>query len=246
MRTQDDNARLNDRLSRLDEPILLIKYQCMTDLVSPERRKPGRKPGCEKIPGSGRKPGGKNKVSADFRSIVLTRGKPLEVLCDISRGVKIRVGPQAGPGQPAYVYPTMQERAAAAKILADKIFPAGLPELAGKDGAPLNPAPEYTNTERARKLLFLISRSLHDQGYSLSRDGKVYPTQPIKTQPTADRHAEIEAARAVMATPAPDEPEEKTGRPWPTEAERYDATRREEQGFADHNQFNVVRIKPRA
>ena len=148
----------------------------MTEFVSPERRKPGRKPGCEKIPGSCRKPGGKNKVSADFRSIVLTRGKPLELLCDISRGVKIRVGPQAGPGQPAYVYPTRQERAAAAKILADKIFPAGLPELAGKDGTPLNPTEPVSSTDLAHWINFLFAKQLYDQGFSVGRDGTITAT----------------------------------------------------------------------
>ena len=96
----------------------------LTDALKPAPKRRGRKPGGGKVPGSGRKPGVKNKVSHDMKTVILTRGKPLELLCDISRGVKVRVGPQAGPGEPQYAYPSLQERAAAAKILLDKLVPA--------------------------------------------------------------------------------------------------------------------------
>lgn len=220
----------------------------MTDLVPRERRKPGRKPGCGKIPGSGRKPGGKNKVASDFRAIILTRGKPLELLCDISRGVKIRVGPQAGPGTPQYVYPTMQERASAAKILVDKLLPAAQ-EITGKDGAPLHPAPKLTDMQSAQKLAFIFARQLHNQGYRIDGKGKISPKTTTSPKPTSDRSAEIEAAQAAIlpqaAAPGPT-PEEEAAARRERADERYLLTRSEEQGFSEQNQPNVVRFRPNA
>jgi hypothetical protein len=136
----------------------------MSDLIPPERKKRGRKPGCEKIPGSGRKPGTGNKISHDLKEVILARGKPLELLCDISRGVRVRVGPQAGPSEPQYTYPTLQERASAAKILLDKLMPtASSTEITGKDGAPLMPDAEpMTDFEVARRIAYVLAKGAKD------------------------------------------------------------------------------------
>tara|TARA_R110000782_G_scaffold13999_27_gene42059 strand:+ start:63326 stop:64018 length:693 start_codon:yes stop_codon:yes gene_type:complete len=133
------------------------------DITKPEPKRRGRKPGCGKVPGSGRKPGVTNKIPKDMKSIILARGKPLELLCDISRGVKIRTGPQAGPGEPQYTYPTLQERAAAAKILLDKLMPAanGVAGKDGEDGAPLTPSFDKMNPieqrDVARRLAYVLT-----------------------------------------------------------------------------------------
>jgi hypothetical protein len=137
----------------------------ITEALAPAGKKRGRKPGGGKVPGSGRKAGGANKVTPDLREMILTRGKPIELLCDISRGVKIRVGPQAGPGEAQYAYPTMQERAAAAKILIDKIIAAPPASTAKEDGAPLHGEAKEkpTDLEVARWMLFEINKATREK-----------------------------------------------------------------------------------
>lgn len=114
------------------------------------KRRPGRLKGCAKPAGSGRKPGQKNKITTSVKETIMARGKPIELLCDIARGVKIRVGAQAGPAKPEYVYPTLKERAHAAEILAGKIV-ADLKatELSGPDGKPIQ-TQDTTDTPEAR------------------------------------------------------------------------------------------------
>ena len=90
------------------------------------------------MPGSGRKPGQVNKVTKDIKEMIIKRGKPAELLCDVVRGKKIRVGPQAGPGDPEYVYPTLQDRVSAARVLIGKVAPdMRSQELTGADGGPI-------------------------------------------------------------------------------------------------------------
>ena len=50
-------------------------------LQSDETRLPGRPPGQRKT--GGRKPGVPNKVTRDVKEMILKRGKPLELLCDV-------------------------------------------------------------------------------------------------------------------------------------------------------------------
>ncbi|MCF8708359.1 hypothetical protein [Rhizorhapis sp. SPR117] len=138
------------------------KLPALTDELRPAPKKRGRKPGGGKVPGSGRKPGGKNKIPTDMRSVILARGKPLELLCDISRGVKIRVGPQAGPSEAQYTYPTLQERAAAAKILIDKLLPAAsVDSSTGQpmaDNADLDLATRAGKLDIAKRLAFVLKQ----------------------------------------------------------------------------------------
>jgi hypothetical protein len=126
-----------------------------------EKRRPGRQKGLGKVKGSGRKPGQPNKITKDIKETIMKRGKPLELLCDVVRGKKIRVGPQAGPGEPKYVYPTLQDRVSAARVLIGKVAPdMKATELSGPDGAAvaiktdsgLDPA-----IELARRFSFIIA-----------------------------------------------------------------------------------------
>jgi hypothetical protein len=167
-----------------------------TDVLDPAPRKRGRKPGCEKIPGSGRKPGGKNKVPKDLRQMILERGKPLELLCDISRGVKIRVGPQAGPGEAQYQYPTLTERAAAAKILCDKLIAAAPSSPPAEGTEP--PPPELfepgldPNLALARRVAFLLkkgeaaAKSLQPAAERPSQPAPVSPVTISTPEPTPE------------------------------------------------------------
>jgi len=103
------------------------------------KRRRGRPPGLGRVPGSGRKKGTANKLTANLKDIIVRRGRPLELLCDVAAGRKIRVGPQAGPGA-KYEYPGLGERIGAAKALLCKIIPdLKANEITGKDGDPLMP-----------------------------------------------------------------------------------------------------------
>ena len=129
--------------------------------AAPEKGRPGRRKGTRKT--GGRKKGVPNKISRDVKETILKRGKPLELLCDVARGVKIRVGPQAGPEKPEYQYPSLQERIAAAKTLLSKIVPdLKSQELSGPDGTPLqfqrNPD-EVSDTEIARRIVWILTQA---------------------------------------------------------------------------------------
>ncbi|WP_428660472.1 hypothetical protein [Reyranella sp.] len=110
----------------------------MTDEVTDQPIAPrrGRPLGLPKS--GGRKKGVPNKTTADAKETILKRGKPMELLCDVARGLKIRVGPQAGPGEPQFVYPTLGERLQAARTLLAKVVPdVKAVEVTGKDGGPI-------------------------------------------------------------------------------------------------------------
>lgn len=115
-------------------------------------RGPGRQPGLPRVPGSGRKKGQANHVNRDIRELIITRGQPVEFLCDVVKGRKVRVGPQAGPGEPMFVYPSLGDRLKAAGILAAKVVPDMKSlEATGADGTPLIPSPVALATVADRR-----------------------------------------------------------------------------------------------
>jgi hypothetical protein len=181
--------------------VTMEKLPAITEVLEPAPKKRGRKPGSPKVPGSGRKPGSKNKVRADLREMILDRGKPIELLCDISRGVKIRVGPQGGPACAQYVYPTLQERAAAAKILADMVKPPAAPQTGA--GAPLTPETEMSDIEAVRRIHFAFSKVARDK----LPPGAVQPNtwdgikRVISDEPWSPDEPEEVAAREEMYRP---------------------------------------------
>ena len=127
-----------------------------------EKRQPGRPKGLGKVKGSGRKPGQQNKITRDIKDTIMKRGKPLELLCDVVRGKKVRVGPQAGPGEPEYVYPSLQDRLSAARVLIGKIAPdMKATELSGPDGSAIEITAGDGNlnpmAEAARRFSFIMA-----------------------------------------------------------------------------------------
>lgn len=235
--------------------------QSTAEILAPLPKRPGRPKGLPKT--GGRKPGGKNKVSADLRAMILERGKPIELLCDISRGVKIRVGPQAGPGDPQFQYPTLGERAQAAKLLLDKLVPAALPLPAPSSGVP-EPR-EQSDIDVARHIAFTMSQAARDKLPEGSEQPRTWDgmKRVVREEPwDPDEPAEVEARekpyrRAPIAIPAPvkatapalvyrDPPE-----PTPEEkraAQLRDEDRlaslREERAFRGRATPNVVRLRP--
>ena len=99
-------------------------------------KRPGPPKGTPKPPGSGRKPGQRNKITATTREAISLLGKPIETLCAISAGKRIRViGPD---GRPAWTWPTLDQRSAAAGKLITRLVPQ-LSDVAisGPDGGPI-------------------------------------------------------------------------------------------------------------
>jgi len=99
----------------------LLTFDPPQEIEQPARRKPGRPKGSPRVPGSGRKAGTPNRTTAEIRELIQKRGRPVELLCAIAAGRRVKVG----RGQ--YAYPDLQERAAAAKLLLDKLVPPPKP-----------------------------------------------------------------------------------------------------------------------
>ena len=190
----------------------------------------GRPKGLPKPHGSGRTLGVPNRITRDIRATAAKHStKAINTLVRLLSD------------------PDTKVRAVAAREILDRAHgrPMTPQEITGKDGAPLNPTEPVSSTDLAHRINFLFAKELHKQGFSVGKDGAISAhAASSSAAPSADRRAEIEAAQAAMATPTPSAPGEKAGRSWPTEEERFDATRREEQGLASHNQFNVARFRP--
>jgi hypothetical protein len=131
----------------------------MTDDLAPpavttEPRKPGRRSGMPRVPGSGRKAGTPNATTAELRQLIIAKGRPLEFLCAVASGQRIRVGPLAGPGEAKYVYPNLEQRLRAATILAGKISPdMKAQEITGAGGSALLPAPRVFTPEAEQRMV---------------------------------------------------------------------------------------------
>jgi hypothetical protein len=116
-------------------------------------RKPGRPKGLGKVPGSGRQKGVPNHAGDESRELIFRHGQPIKFLSDIVRGLRVRVGAQAGPGAPEWIYPSLNDRLKAAAILAPKILP-DLTAIAVK--AEVEAIGEMTNFELARGIAFML------------------------------------------------------------------------------------------
>jgi hypothetical protein len=102
-----------------------------------EKRGPGRPKGLGRVPGSGRKPGTPNRTTAQLREQI-TAARPVEFLIKVAEGRRVRIGPQAGPGEAAYAYPSLEQRLRAAELLMKKILPdLTTAEVTGPGGGPL-------------------------------------------------------------------------------------------------------------
>ena len=105
--------------------------------VAPEKRGPGRPKGLGRVPGSGRQKGTPNRTTAELREQI-TAARPVEFLIKVAQGRRIRIGPQGGPGEAAYAYPSLEQRLRAAELLMKKILPdLTAAEVTGADGGPI-------------------------------------------------------------------------------------------------------------
>ncbi len=108
----------------------------MTDITT-EKRKPGRPKGYPRS--GGRAKGVPNKSSQLGRDFIIRRGAPIEILCKIARGEKIQSADPESASKRCGIYPTIDQRHAAARILAAKIVPdMKAVEVSGPLGEPLS------------------------------------------------------------------------------------------------------------
>ena len=109
----------------------------MSDIEKP-KRKSGRPKGYPRS--GGRKPGTPNKSTQLGRDYIIKHGCPIEILCKVSKGEKVMAAADiATAAMRNGVYPTIDQRLAAARILAAKICPdQKAVEVSGPLGEPLS------------------------------------------------------------------------------------------------------------
>ena len=122
---------------------------------SPERKKPGRPKGCEKIPGSGRKKGRPSVLGSEARKYLAGASGYLDVLARVCKGAPVRM---SGPtGKKTWHHPDWPDRKWALELIASKCIPTmAASEISGPDQTPL--ATEYTDKEWARRLAYLLTK----------------------------------------------------------------------------------------
>ena len=87
-----------------------------------QKRPPGRPRGYPRS--GGRKPGTPNKSTQLGRDFIIKRGAPIEILCKIAKGEKIQAAADTASAAKRHgIFPTIDQRLAAARILAAKIVP---------------------------------------------------------------------------------------------------------------------------
>ena len=199
-------------------------------------RRVGRPKGLPRPPGAGRKKGVPNRATRDVRAAAAKyTSKALRALVELLGDADGKV------------------RAIAAREILDRAHgkPMTPVEATGKDGAPLNPPSDVSAREIAHRLIFSVTKDLHDKGFTLGKDGRIAPRAASPEAPaTPDRRAQIEAAQAErfkhLPAVAETTPVEEEAARQEREAEAYYASRRDEQGLRPPAaEFNVVRMKPR-
>ena len=109
----------------------------MTASAKKTARPSGRPRGYPKS--GGRKPGTANKSSQLGRDFIIKRGAPIETLCKIAKGEKIQAADSESASKRSGIYPTIDQRLQAARILAAKVVPdQKAVEVSGPLGEPLS------------------------------------------------------------------------------------------------------------
>jgi len=89
--------------------------------AAPAKRPPGRPKGLPRT--GGRAKGTPNKATSLSRDYIVRRGAPIAFLCSVVRGTAIEAAPEPGARKREKVVPTLDQRIAAAKVLAAKVLP---------------------------------------------------------------------------------------------------------------------------
>jgi hypothetical protein len=166
-----------------------------------EKGRRGRMPGYGKVPGSGLKKGQK-VITADLKNEILVKGRPLKLLIDVCRGVKIRVGPQAGPGA-KYEYPDLRQRIDAARVLLAKVLPdMKHTELSGVDGGPIQ---QEIQLEAAARVAAIFAQATNGEAVAEKLpDEALHTIQAVNFLQAAQRQAQASRdARPALVEPKP-------------------------------------------
>jgi hypothetical protein len=170
----------------------------------------GRLPGHGRVPGSGLKKG-QRVITAEIKGDILAKGRPIELLCNISRGLKIRVGPVTGPNA-KFVYPTLSERISAAKLLLSKVVPDMRSiELGGSaEGEPIRTehrdasslGPNEEAARRIRLLLHMAEESEQEEEAPPTDGRPIRHTNGVAVTPVKSELAaghELQLADGIVA-----------------------------------------------
>ena len=109
----------------------------MTDPTAEKlRRPPGRPKGYPRS--GGRAKGTANKSTQLGRDFIIKKGAPIEILCRIAKGEKIQAAADTASAAKRHgIFPTIDQRLTAARILAAKIVPdMKSVDLSADGGAP--------------------------------------------------------------------------------------------------------------
>jgi hypothetical protein len=130
----------------------------------------------------------------------------VEFLIKVAEGRRIRIGPQAGPGEPTYAYPSMEQRLRAAELL-KKILPdLTASEVSGPGGKDLIPAePGLSDLQLAQWITFLLAKGARGLPVSNSEPAALSPSPPAVTagaRAVLGRQRACEGSRTATEQPA--------------------------------------------
>ena len=155
----------------------------------PPKRPQGRPKGLGRVPGSGRKKGTANKVTQDVRDYIMDKGKPLELLFKICAGNLIKVGDADGGSKK--VYPSLADRATAARVLLAKVLPdMKATEITGADGGAVEIVTDgglAPMAEVARRLSFIMASGDAAAGVTV----ETQPLTPLQPEPLEQSIVEV-------------------------------------------------------
>ena len=86
-----------------------------------EKKKVGRPKGLPRT--GGRQPGTPNRVNQVTRDFIISHGTPIETLCKIAKGLKLKAAAADEATKSQCIFPTLDQRLTAARILASKVMP---------------------------------------------------------------------------------------------------------------------------
>ncbi|MEE9289805.1 MAG: hypothetical protein V3U99_02220 [Alphaproteobacteria bacterium] len=93
----------------------------MNDEDKPKKRPPGRPKGHPKT--GRRRKGVANRTRVQTLERIEREADPIDFLCRVARGLQFEAATEAGAAEKVKMYPTLDQRLDAAKILARKVLP---------------------------------------------------------------------------------------------------------------------------
>ena len=166
------------------------------DAVIDEPRRPGRRKGSPKVPGSGRKAGTPNRSTMTTRERIQELADPIAFLADVMAGKRMTAAGEPGDMKRTWCYPTLAQRVQASETLLRKLLPdLKATELSGPDGAPLVEVPQLSLFEASRRLMTMIQLGELEVRHLAEMDAPTTDAEP-------EDETETPGAREVLIRPA--------------------------------------------